>query len=121
MVDISIQPKHYAIFIQLEKKGIIRGYQTLIDVSKLGYDNYRLFLKFHKDTPDEEKEIIEYFKKHPRQMYNMAPRAFEELIAAIFRNQGFETTLTPESKDGGFDIIAIKHDLYTGRNTYLIE
>ena len=30
---------------QLEKKGIIKGYQTLIDVTKLGYLNCRFFIK----------------------------------------------------------------------------
>ena len=45
---------------QLEKKGIIRGYQTLIDVSKLGYLNCRFFIKFQKDSPEEENLVIEY-------------------------------------------------------------
>ncbi len=45
---------------QLEKKGVIRGYFTLIDTSKLGYINFRLFIKFQHDTPNEEKQIIRY-------------------------------------------------------------
>ena len=51
---------------QLEKKGIIKGYQTLIDVSKLGYLTCRFFIKFQKNTPEEENKIIEYYKKHSK-------------------------------------------------------
>lgn len=51
---------------QLEKKGVIKGYQTLIDVSKLGYITCRFFLKFQGDTPEQENKIIEYYKKHPK-------------------------------------------------------
>ena len=48
---------------QLEKKGIIKGYRTLIDTSKLGYINCRLFIKFQKDTPQGEQKIINYYRK----------------------------------------------------------
>ncbi len=51
---------------QLEKQGLIKGYQTLIDVSKLGYLTCRFFLKFQTNTPEEEIKIIEYYKQHPR-------------------------------------------------------
>lgn len=71
--------------------------------------------------PDIEAEIIEHLKRDPQQIYELTPRKFEELIASIFRNQGFDTTLTPESKDGGYDIIAVNHNSFTGKNKYLIE
>jgi DNA-binding Lrp family transcriptional regulator len=51
---------------QLEKQGIIKGYQTLIDVSKLGYLTCRFFIKFRGNTPEEEIKIIEYYKKNPK-------------------------------------------------------
>ena len=47
---------------KLEKEGIIDYYQTLIDVGKLGYISFSLFLKFQGLTPSKEKEIIEYLK-----------------------------------------------------------
>src|SRR3989344_1384284 len=64
-VGLSREVVQYRIK-QLEKKGIIRGYQTLIDVSRLGYINCRFFIKLQKDTPEEEKRVIEYYKNHPR-------------------------------------------------------
>jgi DNA-binding Lrp family transcriptional regulator len=72
---------------QLEKKGIIRGYQTLIDVSKLGYINCRFFLKFQRNTPEEENRIIEYYKKHPRFWWVDSVEGFRDLgIACWVKN-----------------------------------
>jgi len=51
---------------QLEKEGVIKGYQTLIDVSKLGYITGRFFLKLREDTPEQENKIIDYYKNHPK-------------------------------------------------------
>ena len=41
-------------------------------------------------------------------MREMEPRKFEELVAAMFRNQGYDVTLTPRSNDGGTDVIAVQ-------------
>ncbi|NER85044.1 MAG: restriction endonuclease [Leptolyngbya sp. SIO1D8] len=49
------------------------------------------------------------------------PRKFEEFIASILRYEGFEVELTPATRDGRFDILAIKHSAVTGKHTYLIE
>lgn len=38
----------------------------------------------------------------------MDPRKFEELIAELLRAKGYEVELTPRTRDGGFDILAIK-------------
>lgn len=49
----------------MEKSGLIKGYYTVIDVSKLGFLNFRVFVKLFNLTPKKEKEIIDYLKKHP--------------------------------------------------------
>ncbi|WP_419662063.1 restriction endonuclease [Desulfosarcina variabilis] len=51
----------------------------------------------------------------------MPPRAFEQLVAALFRKEGFDVKLIPESRDGGYDILAVRHNKYTGNETFLIE
>ena len=71
--------------------------------------------------PNIESEMIEYFSQFPQRMHSMPPRKFEELIASIFKNQGFSVSLTPEFKDGGFDVVAVQNDEYTGESRYLIE
>lgn len=50
-------------------------------------------------------ELIAYFALHPDKMRTMHPRKFEELVAELLKNLGYdEVTLTPPSKDGGRDI-----------------
>lgn len=71
--------------------------------------------------PDIDAELFSALKKDPSTLYKLTPRRFEELIASIFRNQGFEITLTPESNDGGYDVIAVHHSRFTGTEKYLVE
>lgn len=53
-------------------------------------------------------ELISYFAKHPEKMRELHPRKFEELVAELFRDRGYEVELTPATKDGGFDIVAVR-------------
>lgn len=71
--------------------------------------------------PNIDEELFIALQKDPATLYGLTPRRFEELIASIFRNQGFDTTLTPETKDGGYDVIAVHYDKYTGPSRYLVE
>ena len=72
-------------------------------------------------VPNVEQELIEYFKSKPERMYSMAPRKFEELIAAIMRNNGFDVELTPYIKDGGIDIIAVQRSRLPSNRVILVE
>lgn len=53
-----------------------------------------------------DDELIRYFKNHPKEMYRLNPRRFEELVAAILRDLGYSVELTGRSADGGVDIFA---------------
>jgi len=48
---------------KLKEEGIIKQFHTVIDVGKLGYISFRLYLKLQNTTPQKEEEIIEYLKK----------------------------------------------------------
>lgn len=65
-------------------------------------------------------ELIKFLARHPDLVYELDPRKFEELVAEIFRDLGYDTMLTPKSKDGGRDIRAIRNDA-AGTFLYLIE
>ncbi|MDD3814092.1 MAG: restriction endonuclease [Desulfocapsaceae bacterium] len=69
------------------------------------------------ESPDESKygslivtdinyELKRYLSKHPEKLYDLSPRKFEELIASIFVDLGFDVQLTQATRDGGSDIIA---------------
>ncbi|MEK6918223.1 MAG: Lrp/AsnC family transcriptional regulator [Nanoarchaeota archaeon] len=48
---------------KLKEEGIIKGYQTILDLGKLGFISFRLYLKFQNTTPKKEEEIIEFLKR----------------------------------------------------------
>lgn len=66
-------------------------------------------------------EILSYVQRHPEALYITRPRALEEICCSIFRNHGFSAELTPGTKDGGYDIIAVTHHELTGSEVYLVE
>lgn len=53
-----------------------------------------------------DEEIKRYLKSHPEKLYELSPRKFEELVASILKDLGFEVELTQATRDGGRDIIA---------------
>ncbi|MEN8220363.1 MAG: restriction endonuclease [Pseudomonadota bacterium] len=53
-----------------------------------------------------EKELISLIQKDNSYIYKILPRQFEEVIAELFRAQGFNVELTKRTRDGGKDIIA---------------
>lgn len=65
-------------------------------------------------------ELLKFLAANPNKLHTLEPRRFEELIADIFRDFGYEVILTPRSRDGGHDIRAIRKDS-VGMLLYLIE
>jgi len=49
-------------------------------------------------------EVFEHFGSHPGDLIRLTWRQYEELLDAIFRNQGFRTKLGPGVNDAGVDI-----------------
>jgi DNA-binding Lrp family transcriptional regulator len=47
----------------LRKAGIIKQFQTVIDVGKAGYISFRLYLRLQNTTPEKEQEIIDFLAK----------------------------------------------------------
>ncbi len=55
---------------------------------------------------DINEEVKKYLKKYPEKLYQLSPRKFEELIASIMEDLGYDIELTKATRDGGKDIIA---------------
>jgi len=71
---------------------------------------------------DLHSELVKYIAKNPNEIYALRPRQFEELIAEILRSHNWEIELTPETRDGGFDILAISRDNKSGIKTgFIVE
>ena len=48
----------------LEKKGVIQGYITLVDIKKFNYDSYHIFLNLNHPTKEIEDKIITSLKNY---------------------------------------------------------
>ena len=62
------------------------------------------------DLEDVNDDLIEYLATHPERMRDMHPRKFEVLVAELFKSKGYDVTLTPQTRDGGVDIYALRRD-----------
>lgn len=47
----------------LEKKGIITGYNAIINIAQLGYSGYAVFSRFENITEERKKELIDELKR----------------------------------------------------------
>jgi|GEM_PF-2999447 len=53
-------------------------------------------------------------------LHGLPPRAFEELVAHLLERDGYTVELTPETRDGGRDILAYKNGVFAN-NLFLVE
>ena len=52
-------------------------------------------------------ELVRYLSKHPERMREIDPYRFEQLVAELLHDMGYEVQITQRSKDGGRDILAV--------------
>jgi Lrp/AsnC family leucine-responsive transcriptional regulator len=51
---------------QMERRGVIKGYYTLFDFSKLGYMSIRVYLRLKNASIEREAEITDFLRNDPR-------------------------------------------------------
>ena len=66
-------------------------------------------------------DLIAYLSKHPKELWRLNSRVFEQLVAEILSSFGWEVSLTCQSKDGGYDIFAISKDNAGLRTSWIVE
>lgn len=71
-------------------------------------------------SSDTWSRLIRSFATHPEELLSMPPRKFEELIAELLTREGMSVTLTPATRDGGRDILALAQTPI-GQQLYLAE
>lgn len=77
-------------------------------------------LQIQVDLNEINAELIAYLAKHPEYLRHLHHRKFEELIAEVIRSKGYEVTLTPKTRDGGKDIVALYKSPF-GHQMLIIE
>ncbi|MCA9026790.1 MAG: restriction endonuclease [Planctomycetaceae bacterium] len=65
-------------------------------------------------------ELLWQLSRMPERIHSLSPRAFEELVAQLLSDMGYNVQLTPRQKDGGYDVLA-EADLPAGRILTLVE
>jgi DNA-binding Lrp family transcriptional regulator len=63
-VNLSKNAVRYRIAL-MKKIGLIKRFHTIINIGKLGYIGFRIYLNLQNTTPNKEKEIISYLKAKP--------------------------------------------------------
>lgn len=66
-------------------------------------------------------KLIKLIQEDSSYIYRISTREFEEIVAEIFRAQGYQVTLTKRTRDGGKDIIAINKNKLGLETCYFIE
>jgi hypothetical protein len=79
-----------------------------------------LYLEADEDLFDEDESPIAVDPKtywdgllaemlsRPEQMQEMGDRKFEQFVAELLNRDGFEVRLTPQTHDGGYDVLAMR-------------
>lgn len=73
------------------------------------------------DTSYQIKDILFEIYMNNEKLYKISPREFEKVIAELLYNNGFEVELTKQTRDNGFDILALKHLDDLSPIKYLVE
>jgi len=94
-VGLSRDTVNYRIQI-LEKKGVLQGYITLVDIKKFGYDSYHIFLNLNHPTKEIEDRIIKTLQNYPfvRAIIKFSGKYDFELAVIAKSVQEFDKILT---------------------------
>jgi restriction endonuclease Mrr len=92
---------------------VAAAFEELLLVPQVATETVQIYL-------ETNEELLRYLAEHPELLRDVSPRKFEEVVAAIFRNRGFSVEVTPRTRDGGRDILAVEHTKF-GSSLNLVE
>ncbi|MBU4456945.1 MAG: Lrp/AsnC family transcriptional regulator, partial [Nanoarchaeota archaeon] len=81
-VKLSKQVVDYRLKNLLKNK-IIKEFYTVINFSKLGYTQHKLYLKFQNVNIEKEKEIIDYWEKNKHSIWVASSRGRWDLAVSL--------------------------------------
>jgi len=75
---------------------------------------HRAGLVARLDVEEINAQLVRRLALHPEMMYELDPRKFEQLVAELFRDKGYDIELGRGTKDGGIDMRAfLRNDIGT--------
>jgi len=110
----------------LEKINIIRGYYTIINITKLGYTNYRVMLRLSNINSIKHREVIQYLISHPNTLWIVdCGGRWDLLVNFTARNAIHFNNILREFKDKfpeqiqNYDILTTIEVIYFGRDYFI--
>ena len=67
------------------------------------------------------KKLIADLSRDPNGLATMDPLLFENLVAEILAGQGYKVQVTPPTREGGYDILAVQTDPLGIESTYAVQ
>lgn len=75
---------------RFEKNNLIFEYYTIINFTKLGYSQYKIYFKFQDTALEDEKKIIDYWKNDKNSIWIAQIRGRWDLAVSILARSNFE-------------------------------
>jgi Lrp/AsnC family leucine-responsive transcriptional regulator len=88
-VGLSSQSVDYKIS-RLEKLGVIKGYYTCIDISKIGYSIFKIYIKLQNLDAKKENEMITDLQKNPHITWVASCDGMWDLYLVIWSKNVFQ-------------------------------
>ncbi len=66
-------------------------------------------------------ELVEALRDDPKRLFELSPRQFEEVVAELLASSGYDVSLTPATRDGGHDILAVSRDQLGLETAWAVE
>jgi DNA-binding Lrp family transcriptional regulator len=109
----------------LEKRKVIGDYYTIIDITKLGYANYRTMIRLTNLNEQKHKEIINYLMKHTNVLWLVdCGGRWDLLVNFTAKNIIHYNSLLREFKNKfpkqiqNYDVLTTVEVIYFGRNYF---
>ncbi|MFH1803155.1 MAG: winged helix-turn-helix transcriptional regulator [archaeon] len=75
---------------RFHKNNVIFSHYTVINVTKLGYSQYKIYLKFQNTSIENENKIISYWTKDPNSVWVGQIRGIWDLAVSVLAKSNFE-------------------------------
>ncbi len=66
-------------------------------------------------------KLISDIARNPEMLREISPREFEGVVAELLAANGYHVQLTPPTRDGGYDVMAVRKDALGMETTTLVE
>ena len=67
------------------------------------------------------RKLISELAGNPDRLAVLDPHEFELIVAEILASQGYKVQVTPPTRDGGYDVLAVQADALGIESTYAVE